>query len=204
MTGARTSRSRPRRRSLLVLLLTTVAAGWLTGRIYGSPDALPLSYVLAAVFVGGSVLSGGMPKAHRRSGRHPVVAPALTGGALFVSSAVMASVVRLVPLFDHALDSVFRETETRGGFAVLVALAVAGFAEEVFYRGAVFERVRMPIVTSTVLHMLATLPVRNVALTLAAGMLGLVCGLSRRTSGGWFAPAVTHVVWSLLVVAFLS
>ena len=186
-----------------MLLLTLVASAWLTGRIYGSREPLKLAYLLAAVLLLGSVLSGGMPQAHRRRGKHPLVGPALTGAVLFVWTLVSGSVARLVPAVDRAVEEVLRQSDAGSTLALVAALTVAGVAEEVFYRGAWFERVRLPIVTATVAHMLSTLPAGNVALTAAAGMIGGACGLSRRTSGGWFAPAVVHVTWSLLVVAFL-
>lgn len=192
-----------RKRSGLVLLLTLVASAYLTGRIYGSRDAAALAYVLAAVLLLGSVLSGGMPRAHRRPGRHPVVAPFLTGLLLFAWFALARAVARLVPAFDRAVEEVLRHADRGSWLAVAASATVAGVAEEVYYRGALFERVRLPIATATLAHVVSTLPAGNVALTGAAAMLGGVCGLSRRASGGWFTPAVVHVTWSLMVMSFL-
>lgn len=192
-----------RRRSLPVLLLTLAAAAWLTRLIYTAPAhsgrVLTYAYVLTAVLAGGSVLSGGMPPGHRR-GRHPVVGPALLGAALFLFFLVAGAVLRWVPVVDHAVGSILARADR--SFGIVVALAVAGAADELYYRGALFERVPAPIVTTTLAHMLATAFAGNVALTLAAGALGAVCGLSRRTRGGWWAPAITHVTWSLLMLWF--
>jgi membrane protease YdiL (CAAX protease family) len=186
-----------------VLLLTLAAAAWLTRLLYTVPArsgrVLAYAYVLAAVLVAGSVLSGGPPVAHRR-GRHPVVGPALLGLALFVFFLVAGAVLRWVPAVDHAVGSILARADR--SVATVLALAVAGAAEELYYRGALFERVRAPVVTTALAHAAATAFAGNVALTLAALALGVACGLSRRTRGGWWAPAVTHVTWSLLMLWF--
>ena len=195
--------ARGKRRSGLVLLATLVASAILTGRIYDSRDPATLSYVLSAVLVAGSVLSGGMPKAHRRKGKHPVVGPFLTGVGLFAFFALAGLVVRLMPAFDHGVEEVLRIADRGSTLAVFLAALTAGVAEEVYYRGALFERLPLPIATATLAHMISTLPAGNVALTGAAFLLGGVCGLSRRASGGWWAPAVVHVSWSLLCIAWL-
>jgi hypothetical protein len=195
--------ARKNRRNGLVLLLTLVAAAILTGRLYAGGDAVRLAYVLAPVLVLGSVLSGGMPAAHRRKGRHPVVAPVLTGLLLFLFFLVAGAVVRLVPAFDHGVEEVLARADRGSTLAVALSAVVAGVAEELYYRGALFERVPLPIVTTTLAHVIATLPAGNVAMTAAAVALGGACGLSRRASGGWWTPAVVHATWSLLVLAFL-
>jgi len=186
-----------------VLLVTLVASAWLTGRIYHSADVTTMTYVLAAVLLAGTVLSGGMPKAHRKRGRHPVVGPFLTGVAVFAFTWLAGALVRLLPVFDHAVVDVLRKADRGSTAALVLAAAVAGVTEEAFYRGAMFERVPLPIPMTAFAHMLATLPAGNVALTAAAGMLGTVCGLSRRASGGWWSAAVVHVTWALLCVTWL-
>jgi membrane protease YdiL (CAAX protease family) len=196
---------RTRRRSGLVLLLTLVAAAVLTGRVYdarpGSGRAWLLTYLLAAILVAGSLLSGGVPVTHRR-GKRPVVRPFLTALALWLAFLVGGLVLRLLPAFDHGVRQILTRASASGVLAVAAGLVVAAFAEEVFYRGAVFERFRLPVLTATAFHVMATLPAGNVALSCAAAGLGVVLGLQRRTSGGWWVPAVTHASWSLLMVWF--
>lgn len=195
-----------RRRSLLVLVATLVVTGWLTRRTFaaepGSGRQTALTLALAATLLAGTYLSGGLPTAHRR-GRHPVVGPALTALALFAAFAVMGWATSWIGPIERGVDAVLAHARAGAAWEVALGAAAAGVAEEVFYRGALFERVRLPIVTTTLAHMATTLPAGNVALTLAAGVLGVVLGSSRRTSGGWWAPAVTHVLWGLLVAAWL-
>ena len=195
-----------RRRSLLVLAVTVVVAAYVTGRAFaaapGSARQTTLTYALAAVLLAGAYVSGGWPRAHRH-GRRPVVGPVLTGVLLFVAFAFFGWVASVIGPVDRAVDAVVRHARAGPFWEVALGATVAGLAEEVFYRGAVFERVRLPILTATLVHMVTTLPAGNVALTLAAAVLGVVLGLSRRTSGGWWAPAVTHVAWSLMIVLWL-
>jgi membrane protease YdiL (CAAX protease family) len=190
-----------------VLLLTVVAAAVLTDRAYdarpGTGAVASRSWLVAAVLVAGALLSGGVPRAAARAGRHPLVRPVLTGVLLFVTFVVAGWFVRLLPFADHAVADLLRRADRDGAFAVALAAAGAAVAEEVFYRGALFERVRAPVITTTLAHVVTTLPAGNVALTAAAAILGVVLGASRRASGGWWAPAVTHVTWSLLVIAWL-
>lgn len=198
-----TARAKGRKRSALVLLLTLVGAAIVTGRVYEGDDPLLLSWALAGVLLVGSVLSGGMPAAHQKKGRRPVVGPVLTGLLLFLWFLVLGSVVRLIPAFDRGAGEVLAMADRASAVGVALAVAVAGVAEEVYYRGAVFERAPLPVVSATLAHVIATLPAGNVALTGAAVVLGAACGLSRRASGGWWTPAVVHVTWSLLVIAWL-
>ena len=190
---------RPRR--LLVLAATVVAAAVLTRAVFlaepGSGRQALLTYSFVAVLLAGSYASGGWPVAHRR-GRRPVVAPLLTALVLFAAFSVFAFVAAWLLPFGDDVDEVFRHVRSGATWAAVLGTLAAGVAEEVFYRGALFERLRFPVATTTVAHMAATLLVANVALTLAAGALGVVLGTSRRVSGGWWAPALTHAAWSLL------
>lgn len=195
------------RRNLPVLVLTLVAVAWLTRETFdavpGSSRQSTLTYVLAAVLLAGAYVSGGTwPVAHRR-GKHPVVGPALTAVLLFVAFVVMGWLSSWIGPVDRGVAAVVRHARAGSAWEVALGAVAAGVAEEVFYRGALFERVRLPVLTVTLAHMATTLPAGNVALTLAAGVLGIVLGLSRRASGGWWAPAVTHSVWGLLVAAWL-
>jgi membrane protease YdiL (CAAX protease family) len=196
-----------RRRSGLVLLATVVVAAVVTGRAfdkpYGSAGFLRLTYVLALVLVAGAVLSGGPPRAESRSDRHPWLGPVLRAVVLFAVFAVLSWVTPVLPPVRHGMRVLLRYADAYPFWRVALAAATVGVAEEVFYRGAVFERARLPVMTATLAHVVTTLPAGNVALTLSALVLGSVLGHARRRSGGWWAPAVTHALWSVLVIAWL-
>jgi len=195
-----------RRRSLLVLLLTMVAVAWLTRETFaarnGSSRQETLSFLLAGALVLGTYLSGGWPS-RGRGRRLRVVGPVLTGLLLVVAFAVLGWLTSWIGPLDNGADAMERNARALSTLG-LVALALAGAAEELFYRGALFERVRLPVLTTALAHMVTTLPAGNVALTLSAGFLGVVLGMTRRTSGGWRAPAVSHVVWALVSVWWLA
>jgi len=55
-------------------------------------------------------------------------------------------------------------------------------------------------VWTTAAYFVATLATGNVMLAFAALLLGAVCGLQRRASGGVLAPALTHVTWSVAML----
>jgi hypothetical protein len=190
-----------------VLLLTMVAVAWLTRETFesvpGSARQATLTYVLAGTLLLGAYVSGGdWPRAHRGSKR-PFVGPALTGVLLFAAFVLFGWLSSWIGFLDHGVDEVVARARAGALLEVVLGATAAGIAEEVFFRGALFERVRLPVLTCTLAHMATTLLAGNVALTLAAGVLGVVLGISRRASGGWWAPAVTHVVWALLVAEWL-
>lgn len=182
-----------------------VAVAWLTRETFdaarGSSRQETLSFALAAALVLGTYLSGGWPKAGRR-GKRRVVGPVLTGLLLVVTFWVLGGLTSWIGPVENGADAMERHARALSGLGIL-ALALAGAAEELFYRGALFERVRLPVPTTALAHMVTTLPAGNVALTLSAGLLGVVLGTTRRTSGGWWAPAVSHVVWSVVSVWWL-
>lgn len=185
-----------------MLLLALVVAAILTEKAFEAPGATRFTYYIAVTLLLGTVLSGDFPKEGRGGGRR-LAGPAITGAALFVTFAILGWLTSWIDPLDHGVAEIMRHARAGPGWEVALGTAVAAVAEEVFYRGALFERVRLPVLTTTLAHMATTLPVGNVALTLSAGMLGVVLGLSRRASGGWWAPAVTHVVWGLMIVAWL-
>ncbi len=89
---------------------------------------------------------------------------------------------------------------------MIVATALAnGLAEEVFFRGALYESLDadQAVVVSTAVYTLATVSTRNPALILAAAVMGALFSLQRRATGGLQAPALTHLTWSTLMVCFL-
>jgi membrane protease YdiL (CAAX protease family) len=85
---------------------------------------------------------------------------------------------------------------------VVVITLVNGVAEELFFRGALYTALGgfHPVVVSTVLYIGATLASGNPMLGFAAILLGTVCALERRATGGVLAPVLTHLIWGLVMV----
>ena len=88
---------------------------------------------------------------------------------------------------------------------VVVITLVNGVAEELFFRGALYTALGRgyPVAISTVLYVIATLASGNPMLGFAAVVLGTVCALERRATGGVLAPVLTHLVWGLIMVLAL-
>jgi membrane protease YdiL (CAAX protease family) len=84
----------------------------------------------------------------------------------------------------------------------VVITLVNGVAEELFFRGALFTALGRfhPVLVSTVAYIVATLASGNPMLGFAAIILGTVCALERRATGGVLAPVLTHLVWGLVMV----
>ena len=75
-----------------------------------------------------------------------------------------------------------------------------------FFRGALYTALgkRYPVVISTVLYVIATAATTgNPMLGFAAIILGTVCALERRATGGVLAPMLTHFFWGLVLVLAL-
>ena len=59
------------------------------------------------------------------------------------------------------------------------------------------------MVISTVVYAAVSMASGNPRLGFAAIILGTVCALERRASGGILAPMLTHFVWGLIMVLAL-
>ena len=88
---------------------------------------------------------------------------------------------------------------------IVVITLVNGVAEELFFRGALYTvlQKRHPVLISTLLYVVATSASGNPMLGFAAVILGTVCALERRATGGVLAPVLTHLVWGLIMVLAL-
>jgi len=87
----------------------------------------------------------------------------------------------------------------------VVITVINGVAEELFFRGALYTALgrQHPLLISTLLYTAATMASGNPMLGFAAIILGTVCALERRASGGVLAPMLTHFVWGLIMVLAL-
>jgi membrane protease YdiL (CAAX protease family) len=94
----------------------------------------------------------------------------------------------------------------QGSWRLTMAIALlGGIAEELFYRGALYTALgrHHPLLISTAAYVVATMASGNPMLAFAAIILGTVCALERRATGGVLAPILTHFVWTLVVLLAL-
>ena len=206
----RESPRRLRRRQVVTVAFVVIGAVVLGFSLRIEPGNVwfyPATLGLAAVWTVGAFASGPLHLgriAHPAGPRRPVVTPVLLGlglAAVFVAGAL---VVREVSFLDRQVRSVL-DFADQGSWPLLVAItAVNGFAEELFFRGAVYAATpRHPVPVTTTAYVLATAATGNVMLSFAAVLLGAVVGLERRASGGILAPVLTHVTWSTAMLVAL-
>jgi membrane protease YdiL (CAAX protease family) len=201
-----------RRRRRVVAATSVVGAGLLGAGLSTKPGSRAF-YVttlgVAALDVVGGVASGplhlGWLELRDRTVRRPVLTPVATGVAAFGLFYAAAQVVRHIPPLDRAVASVLQFAEEGEEPLVLLTALSNAAAEEIFFRGAVYAAFgdTDPVLRTTGVYVLATVPTRNPALVLAAGAMGLLWGLQRRASGGLQAPMLTHLTWSTLMVKYL-
>jgi uncharacterized protein len=134
-----------------------------------------------------------------------VAGPVLSGAAAFGAFFGAAAVARHIPVLNEALVSVLNYAERGSDSWVLATTLANGAAEEVFFRGSLFTVLGSlhPVAASTAVYMLSTCATRNLALVLAAGVMGGVFAAQRRATGGLLAPILTHVTWSALMLRYL-
>ena len=200
-----------RRRRIVVVVVLLLGAGVLglaLRRHPGEPAFYWLSLALAAVWGLGAFASGPLHLGGARwRGRNqrPVISGTVIGlllGGVFVLGGLIA---REIPAVAELITRVLHYTD-QGSWRLTMAVAlIGGIAEEVFYRGAFYTALGRfhPALVSTLVYVAATLASGNPMLGFAAIILGTVCALERRATGGVLAPILTHFVWTLVVLLAL-
>lgn len=200
-----------RRRRLVVCVVLVAGAALMAyalTRPPGDASFYGLTLSLAGVWIVGSMLSGPLHLGRttwRTTARRPVITGAVTGlllGAVFLAGGL---VVRHIPAVAGRITEVLEYTQ-HGQLAFIAGIAlINGVAEELFFRGALYTALGQfhPVAISTVLYAAATLATGNPMLAFAGIILGTVCGLQRRMTGGVLAPVLTHIVWGQIMVLAL-
>jgi len=165
---------------------------------------------LAAVWAVGAFASGPLHLGriafrdrHTRPILTPIAIGALLAGVFVVGALLVKNVEVLDPLEDQVVSII--DYADQGSLPILVVItAINGIAEELFFRGAAYAAItRYPVLWTTLAYAVATAATGNVMLSFAAVLLGLVCGLERRASGGILGPILTHCTWSLTMLLVL-
>jgi membrane protease YdiL (CAAX protease family) len=196
------------RRRIVVAAVVVVAAtvlGLSLTRRPGEASFYWLTLLLALVWGVGAFASGPLhPGYIRRRGRNrrPVITGTVTGlllAGLFIAGALVAR--EIAPVRD-LITRVLEYSAYGPLWLVVLITLVNGVAEELFFRGALYTALGgfHPVALSTALYIAATLVTGNPMLGVAAVVLGTVCALQRRVTGGVLAPVLTHGVWGLVMV----
>jgi membrane protease YdiL (CAAX protease family) len=200
-----------RRRRIVVAIVLLLGAGVLglaLRRHPGEASFYWLSLALAAVWGLGAFGSGPLHLGGARwRGRNqrPVVSGTVIGlllGGVFVLGGLIA---REIPAVAELITRLLHYTDQGSWRLTMTVALVGGIAEELFYRGALYTALGRyhPALVSTIVYVAATLASGNPMLGFAAIILGTVCALERRATGGVLAPILTHFVWTLVVLLAL-
>ncbi|OXM59914.1 CPBP family intramembrane glutamic endopeptidase [Amycolatopsis vastitatis] len=155
-----------------------------------------LTASVAATWFAGARAAGPVPR-----GRRDVVQPVAAGAAAFGVFYGCALVARRIPPLRRAIAGVLDHAHRGPAASVAAATLVTGAAEELFFRGSLYDGLGAR--GSTVVYVLSTTATRNPALVLASAVMGTLFAAQRHRSGGVQAPLLTHVTWSALMLGFL-
>jgi membrane protease YdiL (CAAX protease family) len=200
-----------RRRRKVVAATSVLGAGLLGVGLSAEPGSKKFyatTMGVAGIWTAGGIASGplhlGWVQLQDRTIRRPVVTPIATGVGAFGFFYACAQVAKRIPPLSRAISSVLQFADEGDDTLVLITTLANGAAEEVFFRGAVYAAWEdYPVARTAAGYVLATLPTRNPALVLAAGVMGTLWSLQRRASSGVQAPMLTHLTWSTLMLKFL-
>jgi membrane protease YdiL (CAAX protease family) len=200
-----------RRRRIIVAITLVIGAavlGFSLRRTPGESSFYWLTLALAAVWVVGALVSGPLHLGGinwRGRNQRPVITGIAIGlliGGVFVAGGLIA---REIPAASTLTMRVL-QFASHGTLLPIVGITVVNaIAEEMFFRGALYTALGRlaPVAISTILYTCATMASGNPMLGFAAIILGTVCALERRASGGVLAPVLTHFVWGLIMVLAL-
>ena len=198
-----------RRRRITVIAVLVIGASlqaYSLSRHPGDNAFYVLTLAMAAVWTVGAALSGPLHLGRLPgSGRRPVllgIGVGLGVGAVFVIGGLVA---RLIPPVREYVTAVL-EFANHGALPLVVLITVLnGLAEELFFRGALYSALggHRPVLVSTAVYFVAVMAAGNPMLGFAAILLGTVCALLRRMTGGVLAPMLTHFFWGLVMVLAL-
>lgn len=208
MTGA-IGRQRTRRRRVVgaVLPAGTALLGLSLAAEGDDPLFYGLTLGLAGTWSAGALASGPVPAgaAVTGAGLRSLAEPVLTGAGTFGLCYAAARVARRNPALNRAISSVLGYMDTGSAGLVLLTAGLNAVAEELFFHGALWDAAgpdHQAAVTAAV-YTAATLATRNPALVLGGALTSVIFGTQRRRSGGVAAPAIAHVVWSVLMLTLL-
>lgn len=201
-----------RRRRIIVAIVLVIGAvllGYSLALPPGDASFYWLTLALAAVWAVGALLSGPLHLGcirFRGRNQRPWITGTAVGlllGAVFIVGGLIA---REIPPVREYITQVLEFANYGPLLLVTFITVVNGVAEEMFFRGALYTALGRfhAVLVSTVLYVIATgVATGNPMLGFAAVVLGSVCAIERRITGGVLAPMLTHFFWGLVMVLAL-
>jgi uncharacterized protein len=183
------------------LLATTLrvqpASGWFSA----------LGFLAAATWIVGGLASGPLAlRPERPAPWRTVALPAVAVGVVAFLGFLGADLVgQHLAWISGALTSILGKADAGPRAMVLTVALVNGVAEEIFFRGALLAALapRRPAVTATVIYVAVTAATGNLALVVAAAVMGTIFTLERLSTRSLLAPIATHLSWSTLTLLLL-
>jgi membrane protease YdiL (CAAX protease family) len=176
--------------------VTAAGSGLLGASLASRPGSRRFHVLTASVAATWFAGAGPVPR-----GRRDVAWPVLAGAGAFGAFYGGALVARRIPPLRRAIAGVLGHAHHGSTPSVVTTTLVTGAAEEIFFRGALYDAFGAR--GSTAMYVLSTTATRNPALVLASTAMGTLFAVQRGRSGGVLAPLLTHVVWSALMLGFL-
>jgi membrane protease YdiL (CAAX protease family) len=162
-----------------------------------------LGLLVAATWLIGARVSGPIRIRPTRPSPHVTALWALAIAGLSFLGFLGADLIgQHISFVSSALHSVLARADTGPRAIVLVVALVNGVAEEAFFRGALYSELsaHRPVLTSTIIYVVVTAATGNVALIVAAAVMGVIFALERRATGSILASTITHLGWSTLMI----
>ncbi|MBA3745050.1 CPBP family intramembrane glutamic endopeptidase [Sporichthya sp.] len=197
-----------RRRRGAVVAATTVLGAVLTAFALNEHGTGPrfflLTSALAATWLLGALLSGPVPLGRLRGG-HDLAGPAALAALIFGVFVIGELIVSTNPYLADQVDGIIGHASGRVALLAALVAVVNGVGEELFFRGAAWSALarHRPEVASTVLYVVVIACSGILILVVAGVIMGAVFALQRRATAGVLASCITHVVWTLLMIALL-
>lgn len=209
-----------RRRRVIVVLTLVAGTALLAATLQVRPGSAAfnvLGLLVAVAWIGGGLASGPIPLGSAAGRAGPdrrdvrrwwviVVAGALVaGGVAFLGFLAADLVGQQISWVASALTSVLAKADAGPRAVVLGIALINAVAEEVFFRGALLAALepRRPALISTLIYVAVTVASGNVALVVAAAVMGTIFVLERLSTRGILASVVTHLTWSALIFFLL-
>lgn len=199
---------RPAGRQVAILAMTfVIGTGVLTALLRlesEDPRFVAVAGAVAMVWLVGAVVADRVPLLGTLGPARAAAVGASVGLVAAGACLAVGFVAAAVPsLRDPAHDLLAHSTT--GTVPVVAVTLINGVAEEVFFRGALYDAVppRVAPPATTAVYVLTTVGSGVLLLPAAALLLGMVTAWLRRRSGGVLAPAAAHVTWSLVMILFL-
>lgn len=201
MTGL----ARCRAISILTLVLGAVVLAWSLALSPGDPRFYAATGLLAVIWLVGALLARraiGRPLrrvvAEGRTARSDTLLGVGAGLGLCVVFLAGAGLVALLPSLRTPVEDLLDHSTEGVTALVLVLTLVNGYAEELFFRGALFEALdgALPVVTTTLVYTVVVAGTGIWLLALAGAVVGGTAAWLRVRTGGTTAGIIAHSIWS--------